>query len=86
MFKITIEETKLVKKIVGKDWAVVGSKEVGQDPRYCIVADAPKTYMEDVRGYTPEVEKLVEVKSDILIQEVETLDLPAVIKAINNLK
>lgn len=87
MFKITIEETKLVKKIVGKEWATIGSKEVARDEQYYRGdKNEPKTRIEEVRGYTPEIEKSVSVTSQVLIQEVETLDLPAVIKAVNNLK
>lgn len=38
-----------------------------------------------VYGYTPEVEVQVEVETKILQQIVKDLDLPAVIKAINNI-
>ena len=86
MFKITIEETKTVKKIVGKEWATIGTKEVPRDESfYRQDKDEPKTRIEDVRGYTPEIEKNVEVKATVLTQEVETIDLAAVIKAINKL-
>ena len=86
MFKITIEETKTVKKIVGKEWATIGTKEVPRDRKYWSDdSNQPKTRIEDVRGYTPEIEKNVEVKAAVLTQEVETLDLAAVIKAINKL-
>lgn len=86
MFKITIEETKTVKKIVGKEWAIIGTKEVPRDESYYRQdKDEPKTRIEEVRGYTPETEKNVEVKTTVLTQEIETIDLAKVIKAINNL-
>lgn len=86
MFKITIEETKTVTKLTGKDWAIVGTKEVARERQfYSDDSKEPKTYMENVYGYTPEIEKEVTQTRQILCQEVETLDLPAVIKAINNL-
>lgn len=86
MFKITIEETKTVKKMVGKEWAIVGTKEVAREEQfYRRSEEEPRTRIEDVRDYTPEVEKSVEVKREVLVQEVETLDLAAVIRAINRL-
>ena len=86
MFKITIEEYKTIKKVAGKQWAVVSTKEVPRDPSYYDQDKSePKTRIDNVYGYTPEIEKSEEVKSTILTQEVETLDLPAVIKAINKL-
>jgi hypothetical protein len=36
-------------------------------------------------GYTPEIEKQVEEKRDVLTQVVDEIDLPAVIRAINKL-
>lgn len=44
-----------------------------------------KLGVKQVMGYTPEIDKVVDVKAEIFKQTVETLDLPAVIKAINNL-
>lgn len=85
MFKITIEETKLVKKVVGKEWTSIGTKEVARDERYYQDSNEPKTRIENVLGYTPEIEKFVEVKSTVLMQEVETIDLAEVIKALNGL-
>lgn len=86
MFKITIIETKLVKQIVGKDWDIIGTKEVPRDECYYREdKDEPKTRIEEVRGYTPEIEKNVEVTRMVLTQETETLDISKVIKAINNL-
>lgn len=86
MFKITIEETKTVNKMIGKVWAIVGTKEVDREDRhYQHDKDEPKTRIDNIYGHTPEIEKDVEVTNTVLTQEVETLDLAKVIKAINNL-
>jgi len=69
MFKITIEETKQIKKTVGKDWQVI--KRDGDHYEY---------------DYTPEVEKVVKEEREIYTQEVEELDLVAVIEAVNKIK
>lgn len=72
-FTITIVQTGIVvRKVVGKDWAVVGREGDGDK-------DKP------VYGYTPEIEKAVYTDRKVLEQSVETLDLHAVIKAINGL-
>ncbi len=86
MFKITIEETKTVREIRGKEWVVVATREVPRESQYYQAKkDEPQTRIEEVRGYSPEIEKEVEVTNTILVQEVDTLDLASVIKAINNL-
>ena len=59
MYKITIEETKTVKKTVGKEWETTEQDENGK-----------REY-----GYTPEIEKEVEVKQVVYTQLVESLDL-----------
>ncbi len=86
-YKITITETRTVKKICGKDWAVVGTKEVEREASFVapMGADEPKTRIEEIRGYTPEIEKNVSETVEILSQSVETLNLPEVIKAINGM-
>lgn len=85
-FEITITEKRDVKKIVGKDWATVGTKEVPRDLDFHAgKAGEPKTRIEEVRGYTPEVEKTITETREVLKQTVDTLDLPAVIRAINKL-
>ena len=85
MFKITIEETKTVKKVSGKEWAKIDTEEVEREGRYAMGENEPKTRIKDVMGYTPEIEKLVSVTREVLVQVVDDLDLAKVIKAINNL-
>jgi hypothetical protein len=86
-YKITIEETREIKKLVGKEWATLGTKEVERDERYYArEKDEPKTRIEEVRGYTPEIEKTVTETRQILVQVVDELDLSDVIRAINGLK
>lgn len=85
-YKIIITETRQVKKLVGKEWGIVGTKEIPRDSDYWSKDDTqPKTRIEEVRGYTPEIEKTVSETVETLSQTVETLNLPAVIKAINRL-
>ncbi len=71
-FKIVITETRTVQKLCGHDWAVVGEKTV-------------KGEKENVFGYTPEIQKRVPESREVLVQNVESLDLNAVIKAINKI-
>jgi len=87
MFEITIKEKRTVKKVVGNVWAVIGEKEEIReismyDPRD---ADAPRTRIAQVYGYTLEIEKAVDEEREVLKQTVDELDLAAVIKAINKL-
>jgi hypothetical protein len=85
MFKITIEETKTVKIVSGKEWAKIDTEEVERNRQWCSNENEPKTRIKDVMGYTPEIEKLVNVKREVLVQVVDDLDLAKVIKAINGL-
>jgi len=85
-YEIKITEKREVKKLVGKNWEVIGTKEVPREKEY--YADRkgePETRIEEIRGYTPEIEKTVIETRDVLSQVVDELDLSAVIKAINNL-
>lgn len=68
-FKITITETKAVRKMQNPQW-----EQVSQD------AEGLPVY-----GYTPEVEITATEQRDVLIQEVDNLDLVAVIRAVNRL-
>lgn len=83
-YQITITEKRQVSKKVGKEWCVVAEKEVERDMAFCRNGE-PETRLESVYGYTPEIEKFVTEEREILKQTVETLDLAAVIKAINQL-
>lgn len=67
MYEITIRETKVVTKTCGNDWEIVNED-----------ADGNKR-----RGYTPEIEKQVEVTEMVYAQVVEELDLVGVINAVN---
>ena len=69
MFTITITENKKVHTITPKRWEILEKKPDGQE----------------TRGYTPQEpeERIEQFKR--LEQTVETLDLAAVIKAINGL-
>ena len=84
-FKITITETRMVNKIAGNDYAVIGQEERERDPKFCSGADEPKTRMFDVYDYTPEITKVLPETRELLTQVVDELDLAAVIKAVNGL-
>lgn len=87
MFKIEITETVLVKTIIGKEWGIIGTKEIPREKSYYEYGKAePKTRIENVHGYTPEVEKMVYQTRVVLLQTVDNLCLPSVIKAINGIK
>lgn len=85
-YKITITETRRVVRTAGKVWEKVGEKEVEREPRFFSQeTPEPKTRIEPVYGYTPAIEKEVSETRDVLTQEVDELDLAAVIRAINGL-
>jgi hypothetical protein len=85
-YEITITETRTVVKKVGKEWAILGTKEVSRDNEiYDMDKAGGRTRIEDVHGYTPEIEKSIDEKREIFRQTVEDLDLSAVIRAINSL-
>jgi hypothetical protein len=84
-FKITITETRIVKKIVGKDYVVIGSKEVERDLSFRSSPNEPKTRVDPVYGYSPEIEKSVPETVTVLEQTVDLLDLKTVIAAINGM-
>jgi len=67
MFKITIEHETEETQTKGREWKVIGSKE-NDIPEY---------------GYTPEIQKVVQISRTIYMQTVNELDLPAVIAAVN---
>lgn len=66
MFKVTITETKEVRKVLPKVWTQ-GASEDGS--RY---------------GYAPEIETLVIETKEIYMQQVESMDMLAVIAAVNS--
>ena len=88
MFKITIIETKEVKKITGSDWKMVGQRPLNSEDLEDVHFNASNYghSLKDVYGYTPAVEKTVKEERTILKQEVDELDIVEVIKAINGMK
>ncbi len=84
-FEIVIIERRNVVKVVGKEWGVIGTKEVARDTQFLQDREEPRTRIEEIRGYTPEIEKTVVETREVLKQCVDELDLSAVIKAINKL-
>lgn len=85
-FRITIIETGTQKKTVTNEWGDIGEREVKRDA--FLVAqdpDEPKTRIERVRGFLPPHEKDMPFERKILEQEVLSIDLVAVIKAVNGI-
>ncbi len=69
-YKITITEETTEVKLQGKQWKEGGKIGVEDGDKY---------------GYTPEIERTVDVTREVYAQNTDTLDLKAVIKAINGL-
>ncbi len=87
MFEITITETRDVRKTKGRTWGKVGQVEKKRDGMLlCGSGNEPKTYLADEYGFTPEVETIVTETREVLKQNVDSLDLIAVIKAINGIR
>lgn len=85
-YTITITETRDVVKRCGKEWTTIGTKEVERDDRFVHSGDnEPKTRIDSVYGYTPEIEKTVPETRELFKQTVETVSLNAVIRAINEI-
>lgn len=84
-FKVTITETKSMRRIKPKEWTKVDSEEVARDNQWLISESEPKTRIKDVYGYTPEVETVTIDTVQIYEQVVHEMDLPSVIKAINGM-
>jgi len=85
-FEITITETREVKKMVGGEWAVLDTKEVAREKEFFErETNEPKTRIKEIHGYTPQFERIIPEKREVLKQMVDELDLPAVIRAINKL-
>ncbi len=82
-FKIVITETRDVRKILPKRWAVVG-QEIARDDLPLKGRTAGETL--DKYDYTPETETIVSETVELLSQQVDSLDINAVIKAVNQIK
>lgn len=90
MFEITIKEKISGRKIVRGEHAVIDRRpytdaELSESSRWMESELGKKGELKPIYGYAPDREEDVENEREILKQTVETLDLPAVIKAINNL-
>lgn len=81
-YKITIERTTTKTTITHGEYQIIDTMEVSRE-KYS--TDEEPTRIKNVYGYAPDVEKTVTEKQQLLIQEVDELDLPKVIMAINNL-
>lgn len=86
MFEITITEITEVRKPGKRQWVQVGTKEVDREPGYYRDLDKePKTRIEAIHGYAPEIEEVTTEKILKLQQVVDDLDFSAVVRAINRL-
>ena len=85
-YKITITKTDTVVKPGHKEYTGIGQKEVEREVQfYRGKEQEPKTRIESVYGWTDPIDRPEQVTRDVLIQELDNLDLPAVIRAINGL-
>ena len=76
MYKIEITKTHTVEKTRRSSWEQLRTEKE---------ADAIEGNNKGVYGYTPEITERVEQSRNVLTQEVEELDLTAVIKALNGI-
>ena len=83
-YKITIEELTNTIETVDGEWTTVDTEEVERDARYA-EKDGPRTRIKDVKGYAPSQEKRVLRTRIALVQEIDELNLIAVIRAINGI-
>lgn len=84
-YEIIIKEKREVKRLAGKEWVILGTKEVPRDSIHYANRDEPQTRIENVHGYSPEIEKTVIEEREVFKQTVDELDLTTVVKAINGL-
>jgi hypothetical protein len=66
-FKITIEETTIEEVIGGKEWKTLETTKDGGN----------------IRGYSPEIVKTVEIERVVYTQIISELNLVSVINAVN---
>ena len=87
MYEIIIKKKEWVDEITGQKWEIIDECPLSKK-------DMENSYYEDnkyegvlksVYGYTPKIVKKVETEQELLKQNVEDIDLPAIIKAINKL-
>lgn len=78
-FTITITETKPTTKKVGHEWEVIAQKQEISERSHDRDVLVPQY------GYTPLIEKTVDVTTEILKQTVEELDVVEVLKAVNKI-
>lgn len=90
-YKIIITRIEQEKQEKDGEWTVIDNrpwteKELAESARYSREEEFAKTTpLKEIRGYAPPREVIVNVDVKVLEQTVDTLDLAAVIKAINNI-
>lgn len=95
MYEITIKEIRTDTKTVRPEYAVIGYHLVtqaeldksayGSNPQRDKFMEGKEIVTMPDYGYPPSVEKEIESTHEIFTQRVNSLDLAAVIKAINNI-
>lgn len=82
-FRIIIEEITSVVEYK-RDWGIIDSAEVERDSSFYSPGE-PKTRIKEVHGYLPdEIPVTKEVRVQRYMQQVEELNIGAVIFAVNN--
>lgn len=86
-FKITIEETKEEVTTQGREWVKTGEREVLSETSMfdAANADEPRTRIESIYGYNPEIQKKSTATKTIYEQRVDSLTLSDVILSINGI-
>lgn len=90
MFEITIKEKSKTRQIVRGEHTIVDRRpytdaELKDSSFYMSSDNGKKGETKPIYGYAPDREQDVETEREILRQTVETLDLSAVIRAVNKL-
>lgn len=90
-YKITITKVEEVETTRKGDWVVVdrppwNAKRLGEASNYEDRGEFLKRNpLDEVWGHAPDVVTTKQVETEVLVQTVDTLDLAAVIKAVNGI-
>lgn len=84
-YTIVIKQEIKEEKEEKTEYQKIGSREVARAAEFVTEGNPAETRIEDVYGYPPARREIVASEMVILKQEVEDLDIKAVIKAVNGI-